>query len=75
VTEPLRQKVNSSDIATIGYDPATQTLSIEFHATGWYRYFSVPPAVYDELARTPSPGKLFLQQIKGKYAWEKGAPE
>ena len=66
-----RQPVNSSDIASIGYDEATETLEIEFKATGIYRYFSVPKNVWEELARTPSPGKLFLQHIKGKYAWEK----
>jgi len=69
-----RQPVNSSDIASIGYDEATQTLEIEFKATGVYRYFSVPKTVSDELAATPSPGKYFLQHIKGKFAWEKAAP-
>ena len=69
-----RQPVNSSDIASIGYDDATQTLEIEFKATGVYRYFSVPKSVSDELAATPSPGKYFLQHIKGKFAWEKAAP-
>ncbi len=66
-----RQLVVSSDIASIGYDAATQTLEIEFKATGVYRYFSVPPETHEGLARTPSPGKYFLQHIKGKYAWEK----
>ncbi len=66
-----RQPVVSSDIASIGYDEASQTLEIEFKATGAYRYFSVPRATYDGLAGTPSPGKYFLQHIKGKFAWEK----
>jgi len=66
-----RHSVNSSDIASIGYDEASETLEIEFKATGVYRYFSVPKNVWEELARTPSPGKLFRQHIKGKYAWEK----
>jgi hypothetical protein len=66
-----RQKVTSSDIASVGYDEATGTLEIEFHATGRYRYFSVPKAVYTDLLTTPSPGKYFLQNIKGKFAWEK----
>jgi len=66
-----RQPVNSSDIAGIGYDAATETLEIEFKATGVYRYFSVPQTVHDEFARTPSPGKFFRQHIKGRYAWEK----
>ena len=68
-----RQPVVSSDIASIGYDEATQTLEIEFRATGVYRYFSVPHAVRDSLLATPSPGKYFLQNIKGKYAWEKAS--
>jgi hypothetical protein len=66
-----RQKVTSSDIASVGYDTGTQTLEIEFHATGLYRYFSVPKSVFDDLLTTPSPGKYFLQHIKGKFAWEK----
>jgi hypothetical protein len=66
-----RQPVVSSDIASIGYDAETETLEIEFKATGVYRYFSVPKSVAEELQRTPSPGKFFLQNIKGKYAWEK----
>jgi hypothetical protein len=66
-----RQPVNSSDIAGIGYDATTETLEIEFKATGVYRYFSVPQIVHDEFARTPSPGKYFRQHIKGRYAWEK----
>lgn len=66
-----RQKVTSSDIASVGYDEATGTLAIEFHATGLYQYFSVPKSVYTDLLSTPSPGKYFLSQIKGKFAWEK----
>ena len=66
-----RQPVVSSDIASIGYDAGSETLEIEFKATGVYRYFSVPVSVASEFQRTPSPGKFFLQHIKGKYAWEK----
>jgi hypothetical protein len=68
-----RQRVTSSDIASIGYDEATETLEIEFHATGVYRYFSVSKSVADEFRASPSPGKYFLQNIKGKYAWERAA--
>ena len=68
-----RQPVVSSDIAAIGYDAASETLEIEFKATGVYRYFSVPKSVAEDFQSTPSPGKFFLQNIKGKYAWEKAA--
>lgn len=66
-----RHPVISSDIASVGYDPATETLEIEFKATGLYRYFSVPADLYQSLLATPSPGKFFLANIKGKFAWEK----
>jgi hypothetical protein len=68
-----RQPVVSSDVASIGYDSATQTLEIEFKATGVYRYFSVPADIYESLLATPSPGKFFLANIKGKFAWEKAS--
>ena len=71
MSEIQRQPVISSDIAAIGYDEAAETLEIEFRATGLYRYFSVPKAVSEEFRRTTSPGKFFLKNIKGKYAWEK----
>jgi len=72
MAEPIeRQPVVSSDIASIGYDAATETLEIEFKATGVYRYFSVPAIVAEQLRATTSPGKFFLQNIKGKFAWEK----
>ena len=70
-----RQTVNSSDIGAIGYDATTQTLEIDFHATGRYRYFSVPQEIFDQLRQTPSPGKYFLQHIKGRFAWEKAEPQ
>ena len=66
----VRQRITSSDIASVGYDAATNTLDIEFHATGVYRYFAVPPQVAAELTATTCPGKYFLQNIKGKYAWD-----
>lgn len=69
------EKVNSSDIAAIGYDPESQTLAIEFHATGRYHYFSVPPQIHAELMQTPTHGKYFHQHIKGRYAWEKVSAE
>ena len=70
-----RAKVNSSDIAEIIYDSDTQTLEVVFHATGPYRYFSVPPEVHAEFLATPTHGKYFHQNIKGKYAWERGGAE
>ena len=67
-----RYRIASSDIATVGYDAATNTLDIEFYGTGVYRYYSVPPEVHVALvaAKYPHAGKYFLMNIKGKYAWD-----
>ncbi len=63
--------VLSSDIASVGYDVESHTLTIEFHATGRYRYFSVPPELRDAFVDSVCPGNFFLMQIKGRFAWEK----
>ncbi len=62
---------SAAAIAFIGYCKPSQTLEIEFKATGVYRYFSVPRATYDGLAQTPWTGKVFLRNVKGRFAWEK----
>jgi hypothetical protein len=66
----LRQRITSSDIASIGYDAASEQLDIEFHCTGVYRYYSVPKQIHTDLIATDCPGKYFLQNIKCKYAWD-----
>ena len=67
-------RVTSSDIAGVQYDVESCTMTIEFHATGRYRYFSVPPELRDEFVESVCPGKFFLMQIKGRFAWEKVTP-
>ena len=64
-------KIASSDICGIGYAAGIEALQIEFHATGLYRYYSVPAEVHLGLLASAQPGKFFLQQIKGRFAWEK----
>lgn len=41
-----------------GYDPATQTLRIRFREGVVYGYYNVPPGVWRDFRRTPSPGKF-----------------
>lgn len=65
-----RQPVKSSQIRSVGYDPAEQVLEIEFHSGGVYRYFAVPAAVHTALLRARSRGKYFEAQIKGAYLCE-----
>lgn len=58
----------SSMIATVGYDPDTQRLEIEFHATGKvYIYLDVPENIYLDLMAAPSAGRYFNACIAKRY--------
>ena len=59
-----RSPVQSSNITSIGYDPDSQTMEVEFTNSGIYQYFSVPQNVYDDLMNSGSKGRYFAQYIK-----------
>jgi hypothetical protein len=62
-----RSTVRSSTIRTIGYDPETRVLEIEFHRRGTYRYFDVPDLVYRGLIRSLSKGSYFNTAISQRF--------
>ncbi|MBD3329520.1 KTSC domain-containing protein [Candidatus Dojkabacteria bacterium] len=66
-----RVKVQSSNLASVGYDENSNTLEIEFHSSGIYQYFNVPKNVYDGLMSASSHGQYFDQNIKGVYQYKK----
>lgn len=43
----LRDPVSSSNIASIGYDPGSETLEIEFTNGSIYQYFNVPAGLHE----------------------------
>jgi hypothetical protein len=59
-----RMPVESSNLTSVGYDPSSATLEIEFHGSGVYQYFGVPPEVYDGLMNAGSKGSYFNRFIK-----------
>lgn len=62
-----RQNVDSKLATSIGYDPNTSTLEIEFKSTGAvWQYYDVPEGVYNEMMNG-SIGKYFHANIKGQY--------
>jgi hypothetical protein len=63
--------VSSSNIASVGYDVATQTLQVEFLSGSLYQYFDVPQNIFDEFINAASKGKYFAAQIKGIYRYAK----
>lgn len=59
-----RISVQSSNLASVGYDSASHTLEIEFHHGGVYQYFNVPESVYDGLMSASSHGQYFDRNVK-----------
>lgn len=64
-----RPSVSSSTIASIGYDPNSQTLEIEFLSGGVYQYYNVPGNVHAGLMNASSHGQYFARYIKGVYKY------
>lgn len=74
VTKSINMKrlsVESSNLASIGYDAANEILEIEFNHGGVYQYFDVLENVYDELMNADSHGRYFVHNIKDDYEFEK----
>ena len=62
-----RIAVESSNLASVGFDEATKTLEIQFHSGGIYEYDDVEKEIYDELMNAESKGRYFMGQIRGEY--------
>lgn len=60
-------KVESSNIAKVGYDQTKKVLSIQFESGKTYNYAGVPENVVLDLLFAESIGKYFNQEIKNKY--------
>ena len=67
-----RQKVESSQIASVGYDAEAKVLEIEFLRGGSvYQYFAVPQEVYDGMMAAESVGSFFFKNVKGVFEYKK----
>ena len=66
-----RQPVISSNVRSIGYDQASNTLEIEFTNAGVYQYLSVPESLYTCLMEANSVGSYFHAHIKKAFQCER----
>jgi hypothetical protein len=66
VTIP-RTPVVSSNVVSVGYDPATLTLVVEFRGGSVYAYAGVPEIVHGELMKAPSVGSFFATRIRPHF--------
>ena len=63
-----RQDVTSTMIKSIGFDPESSTLEIEFNSGPVWQYFDYPESNWYEFEATESKGKFFHREIKNNYS-------
>jgi len=66
-----RTPVSSSNIVSIGYDPDTSTLEVEFKGGAVYHYFNVPENIHVGLMAAASHGTYLNKYVKGTYKYSK----
>ena len=64
-----RQRVVSSNILSVGYDPDSQTLEMEFSKGSIYQYCGVPENIWHGLMQASSKGKYFHAHIRDRYQY------
>jgi hypothetical protein len=65
-----RAPVRSSNVYSVGYDPARRILEVEFQDGSVYQYYGVPRDVYLDLVNAPSVGSFLARFIKDEYNYE-----
>lgn len=66
-----RVPVSSSNVDSVGYDPETMTLEIEFKNGAVYQYFDVPDMEHRNLVSADSVGTYLNRNIKNLYRYSK----
>jgi len=63
-----RKAVRSTNVASVGYDPKSKVLEIQFKSGGVYQYSGVPEKRYQSLMKASAIGSYFVREIKPWYA-------
>lgn len=66
-----RVNINSSNLCSVGYEPKTSLLEVEFHDGRIYQYSDVPKATVKGLMQAPSQGEYFHYYIKDRFQFSK----
>jgi hypothetical protein len=62
-----RERLDSTSLASVGYDPAAHVLEVEFRNGGVYQYLDVPDGEYEEFITAPSKGRYLNTEIKPNH--------
>ncbi|MFA5257662.1 MAG: KTSC domain-containing protein [Opitutales bacterium] len=60
-----RRQIISTYFNSVGYDPATRTLEVEFLQGDIYQYYDISEFIYRGLMSAHSRGSFFYSNIKG----------
>lgn len=63
-----RKRVSASNIRSVGYDPGSQTLEIEFTSGAVYQFTRVSVEMHRKLMNAPSIGSFFKDNIEEEYS-------
>ncbi|RAI44344.1 KTSC domain-containing protein [Rhodoplanes roseus] len=66
-----RESVSSTNVASIGYDNATETLEVEFLNGGIYQYYNVSGELYEQFRAAGSKGQFLARYIKNAYPYSR----
>jgi len=67
-----RASVTSSNIRSIGYDPQSKVLEVEFASGDIYQYFDIPKHLHEEFMRASSHGGFLNDNIvRYNYRYQK----
>lgn len=62
-----RKPVKSSVVSSVGYDPDTKTMELEFSDGSLYEYYDVPAAIHRRLMEAESVGRFLNRFVTPGY--------
>jgi hypothetical protein len=66
-----REPIASTNVASVGYDEASQTLEVEFVNGTVYQYYNVDSGLFESFMQAPSKGQFLNQNIKNAFAFSR----
>ena len=67
----VRDSVASTNVASVGYDEATETLEVEFQNGTIYQYFNVGSGLYQQFLASPSKGQFLNAYIRRAFPYSR----
>ncbi|HEX6909402.1 MAG TPA: KTSC domain-containing protein [Longimicrobium sp.] len=66
-----RERLASSSLRSVGYDPSARVLEVEFRNGGVYQYLDVKDDEYEEFQEADSKGRYLNTEIKPTHRYRR----